>query len=124
MAPDTAKQAPTNAATILRGNLIFQMICDAVSVSSVAHNVSQISDSDTGVEPQISEIIMLAMTAITKIIITDIRNSFRSFRESTVTSPFTNTWYYQHPYYTYKPHNRYSKTRIASSMQRFGLLII
>ena len=124
MAPDTAKQAPTNAATILRGNLIFQMICDAVSVSSLAHNVCQISDSDTGVEPQTSEIIMLAMTAITKIIITDMRKSFRSFRESTVTSPFTNTGCYQHPYYTYKPHNRYSKTRIASSMQRFGLLII
>ena len=124
MAPDTAKQAPTNAATILRGKRIFQMICDAVSVSSLAHNVCQISDSDTGVEPQISEIIILATTAIIKIIITDIRKSFRSFRESIVTSPFTNTWCYQHPYYTYKPHTRYSKTRTASSMQRFGLLFI
>ena len=32
LAPDTAKQAPTNAATILQGNRIFQIICEAVSV--------------------------------------------------------------------------------------------
>ena len=78
MAPDTAKQAPTSAATILRGNRIFQIICDDVSVSSLAHNVCQISVNDTGVDPQIRDIIMLATTATIKKIITDNRNNFRS----------------------------------------------
>ena len=98
IAPDTAKQAPTSAATILRGNRIFQIICDAVSVSSLAHKVCQISDNDTGVEPQIRDMIMLAITAITKKMITDNRNNFRSLREFIETSPFNNTWCYQHLY--------------------------
>lgn len=56
IAPDTARQAPTNAATILRGNRIFQIICEDVSVSSLDHNVCQISANDTDVDPQIRDI--------------------------------------------------------------------
>ena len=78
IAPDTARQAPTKAATILRGKRIFQIICEAVSVNSSDHRVRQISVSDTGVEPQIREIIIHAITAISKIKMTDTRKAFRS----------------------------------------------
>ena len=82
IAPDTARQAPTNAATILRGNRIFQIICEDVSVNSLDHNVCQISANDTGVDPQIRDIIMLAITAMIKIQITDTRNNFRSLLDA------------------------------------------
>ena len=79
IAPDTARHAPTNAATILRGN---QIICEDVSVNSLDHNVCQISVNDTGVDPQIRDIIMLIITAMIKIQITDTRNNFRSLLDA------------------------------------------
>ena len=89
IAPDTARQAPTKAATILRGNRIFQIICEAVSVNSLDHNVLHISASDTGVEPQIRDIIIQAITAISKTMITDKRKAFRSLIDSIRTpSPY------------------------------------